>query len=118
MQSKKTTPMILIVVVLALMSLLSLGVVYAYHSHDPYVDAVLSLTGDSNQGHEIFEINCAACHGVEANGDVGPSLQHISHRKSKANLIHQVVSGKTPPMPQFRPNSQEMADLLSYLESI
>jgi hypothetical protein len=33
-------------------------------------------------------------------------------------LIHQVTSGETPPMPQFQPSAQEMADLLKYLESL
>jgi mono/diheme cytochrome c family protein len=85
---------------------------------DPYVRNVLSLTGDPVRGHDIFEINCAGCHGLQADGRVGPSLQHVSKRKSKISLIHQVTSGQTPPMPKFQPSSQEMADLLSYLEKL
>ncbi len=85
---------------------------------DPYVRNVLSLTGDPLRGHDIFQINCAGCHGLEADGRVGPSLQHVSKRKSKISLIHQVTSGQTPPMPKFQPSSQEMADLLSYLEKL
>ncbi|HEY9884533.1 MAG TPA: c-type cytochrome, partial [Thermosynechococcaceae cyanobacterium] len=60
----------------------------------------------------------AGCHGTEAAGRVGPSLREISNRKSKVSMIHQVISGQTPPMPQFQPSPQEMADLLSYLESL
>ena len=85
---------------------------------DPYVKTVLSLHGDPVQGHAIFQINCAGCHGLEANGSVGPSLQGVSKRKSRFGLITQVISGKTPPMPKFQPNTQEMADLLSFLESL
>ena len=85
---------------------------------DPYVHNVLSLTGNPVQGHEIFQINCAGCHGLQADGRVGPSLHHVSKRKSKISLIHQVTSGQTPPMPKFQPSSQEMADLLSYLEKL
>ena len=33
-------------------------------------------------------------------------------------LIQQVVSGKTPPMPRFQPEPQAMADLLAYLNSL
>jgi mono/diheme cytochrome c family protein len=55
---------------------------------------------------------------VEAHGRVGPSLESISQRKSGISLIHQVTSGQTPPMPQFQPNPQEMADLLKYLETL
>jgi hypothetical protein len=29
-----------------------------------------------------------------------------------------VVSGRTPPMPKFQPEAQEMADLLEYLENL
>ncbi|MCY7276760.1 MAG: cytochrome c, partial [Phormidesmis sp. CAN_BIN44] len=37
---------------------------------------------------------------------------------SRTRLIDQVISGKTPPMPQFQPSPQEMADVLSYLKSL
>lgn len=85
---------------------------------DPYVKSVLSLTGDPVQGHAIFQMNCAGCHGLQADGRVGPSLQGVSKRKSRFGLIHQVTSGDTPPMPQFKPTFKEMADLLSYLEAL
>jgi mono/diheme cytochrome c family protein len=85
---------------------------------DPYIHKVLSLKGDSVRGNAIFQINCAGCHGFQADGRVGPSLQHVSQRKSKISLIHQVTSGQTPPMPKFQPSTQEMADLLSYLEKL
>lgn len=85
---------------------------------DPYIKSVLSRTGDPVQGHAIFQINCAGCHGLEATGLVGPTLQAVSKHKSSYGLIHQVISGETPPMPKFQPSSQEMADLLSYLESL
>jgi hypothetical protein len=45
-------------------------------------------------------------------------LHDVPKRKSKVSLIEQVTSGKTPPMPKFQPSSQEMADLLSYLEKL
>lgn len=85
---------------------------------DPYVKSVLSLTGNPVQGQAIFQMNCAGCHGLQADGSVGPSLQSVSKRKSRVGLIHQVTSGDTPPMPQFQPNAKEMADLLSYLETL
>ena len=85
---------------------------------DPYTRNVLSLTGSPAQGKAIFQMNCAGCHGFQADGRVGPSLLDVSSRKSKPSMIHQVISGQTPPMPQFQPSSQEMADLLSYLETL
>jgi mono/diheme cytochrome c family protein len=85
---------------------------------DPYMHNVLSLDGNSGRGQAIFQINCAGCHGIRGDGQVGPSLQHVSKRKSKVSIIHQVISGQTPPMPKFQPSPQEMADLLSYLEKL
>ncbi len=92
--------------------------VYQLRPTDPYVQNVLTLQGNSVQGHAIFQMNCAGCHGIEADGHVGPSLKRVSERKSRTGLIQQVTSGQTPPMPQFQPSTQEMADLLSYLESL
>ncbi len=88
------------------------------HQPDPYVREVLSRSGNVVQGHAIFQMNCAGCHGLTADGKVGPSLRGVSTRKSRIGLIDQVTSGKTPPMPQFQPNPQEMADVLSYLKSL
>lgn len=85
---------------------------------DPYIQSVLALNGDPTQGHAIFQMNCASCHGWQADGRVGPSLKDIADRRSQVSLIQQVISGKTPPMPQFQPSPQEMADLLSYLEKL
>ncbi|NEQ97845.1 MAG: cytochrome c, partial [Cyanothece sp. SIO2G6] len=53
-----------------------------------------------------------------ADGAVGPSLHEVSERRTRVGLIKQVVSGQTPPMPQFQPSPEEMADLLSYLEKL
>ena len=105
---------------LAILLTIPLGIfgVQMVQASDPYVKSVLSRTGDPMQGHAIFQINCAGCHGWEAAGLVGPSLQSVSKRKSQYGLIQQVISGQTPPMPKFKPSSQEMADLLSYLESL
>ncbi len=85
---------------------------------DIYTQSVLNLSGDAVQGRSIFVMNCVACHGQWADGKVGPNLHGVSDRKSDVRLIHQVVSGETPPMPQFQPSSQDMADLLSYLKQL
>ena len=103
---------VLLVVVLA-----GFGV-YQFRHSDPYVQSVLSLEGNATQGRFIFQMNCSSCHGLYGDGQVGPSLRHVSTRKSRVGLIQQVISGKTPPMPQFQPTTQEMADLLKYLESL
>jgi mono/diheme cytochrome c family protein len=85
---------------------------------NPYAQAVFSAAGSAERGRSIFETNCGVCHGLRGQGNIGPSLYHVSKRKSTQALIQQVVSGRTPPMPQFQPQPQEMADLLSYLETL
>jgi mono/diheme cytochrome c family protein len=110
--------LIWVVVASTLLALaIALGV-YFNRISDPYVIEVLSMAGDYSRGRAIFQINCAGCHGLQADGNVGPSLHDVSKRKSKVHLIEQVISGETPPMPKFQPSTQEMADLLSYLEEL
>ncbi len=84
----------------------------------PYESGVLAKTGDVKTGKKIYEQNCSACHGLEAKGLVGPSLQEVHSRKSDILLIRQVVSGKTPPMPKFELSEQQMSDLLTYLKTL
>lgn len=107
----------LILAVLIVVLLIALAA-FQIRRSDPYVQDVLAHQGNSLQGQVIFQLNCAGCHGVDADGRVGPSLHRVASRKSRFGLIHQVISGETPPMPQFQPTPQEMADLLQYLESL
>lgn len=94
------------------------GVTHSLGTKDPYVQSVLQRVGDAKRGQEIFQLNCAVCHGLAAAGEVGPDLRGVSERKSRVALVQQVISGKTPPMPQFQPNEKDMADLLSFLETL
>ena len=110
--------LVLMALTVLLIILLAIVGIHQWQLSDPYVRNVLSHPGDPVRGHAIFQMNCSGCHGLQADGRVGPSLQGISKRKSEVGLIHQVTSGKTPPMPQFKPNPQDMADLLSYLEQL
>ncbi len=110
--------LILLVMVVLLTLLLWVFGIHRIQVSDPYIKSVLALQGNSTQGKAIFQMNCAGCHGWQGDGSVGPSLQGVSKHKSHYGLIHQVVSGETPPMPQFQPNTKEMADLLSYLETL
>lgn len=106
------------VVLVCLIALVVIVGVRYVQTADPYIQAVLTLEGDKGRGQDIFQMNCAVCHGIQARGEVGPSLLAVSARKSKVKLIRQVVSGDTPPMPQFQPVPQDMADLLQYLETL
>ena len=85
---------------------------------DPYTRSTLQLSGAAERGEQLFLINCAGCHGIAAQGLVGPDLHGVDSRKNNRQLIQQVVSGRTPPMPRFQPEPQAMADLLAYLHTL
>ena len=110
--------LVAIAVAILLVGGLSVLGIYWQKTADPYTSAVLSLEGDAQKGFAIFQINCAGCHNLQENLNVGPRLENIAKRKSKRDLITQVTSGRTPPMPKFQPSQQEMADLLSYLNKL
>lgn len=112
------TGLILIILAVVLSIALSAFGFHELQMADPYIRQVMAQEGDPDQGQMIFSLNCAACHGADATGLVGPSLENVSHRKSQMGLIRQVISGKTPPMPKFQPSPEIMADLLSYLDSL
>ncbi|MEB3234984.1 MAG: c-type cytochrome [Cyanobacteriota bacterium] len=85
---------------------------------DPYTRSTLDLSGSTENGGRLFLLNCAGCHGIAGQGLVGPNLHGVAARKNDRQLIQQVVSGRTPPMPRFQPEPQAMADLLAYLQSL
>ena len=87
-------------------------------SRDPYSRATLALKGNEVNGGKLFRLNCAGCHGVAAQGLVGPNLHGVDRRKNDRQLIQQVISGRTPPMPRFQPDPQAMADLLAFLRHL
>lgn len=115
---KATQRVTVMLIGLILLLCLVLWGFYSLQNTDPYVQNVLQLTGDVGRGHDIFQLNCATCHGLEAAGEVGPNLQGVSSHRSKSALIVQVISGQTPPMPQFQPSERDMADLLAFLETL
>ncbi len=102
----------------ALGLLVLIGGVYAIRMADPYVRQVLALPGDPAKGQAIFQLNCAGCHGDFGTGKVGPSLERVSSRRTQIGMIRQITTGKTPPMPKFQASEREMADLLSYLNTL
>lgn len=118
LESKNLSAQQIIVSIVVTVAVAILVLSNPWRSTSPYAQEVLALRGDATLGHAIFQMNCSGCHGLEAQGRVGPNLHAVAKRKSRPALIEQVTSGKTPPMPQFQPSPQEMAALLSYLETL
>lgn len=102
----------------ALACIVVLAMVLPSARSDPYTRQTLELRGAAENGNTLFLLNCAGCHGIAGQGVVGPNLHGVSARKNQRQLIQQVVSGRTPPMPRFQPDPQAMADLLAYLNGL
>ena len=117
-QPKILLPPVITLIVVVLLTTTLIGSWYLSQVSDPYVQKVLSISATLERGQAIFQANCAVCHGLDGRGNIGPNLEAVSQRKVPSQLIEQVISGKTPPMPKFQPKMQDMADLLSYLETL
>ena len=85
---------------------------------DPFIDETLLINGNPLSGSKLFKINCAGCHGISAQGFVGPDLHEATQEMSDKKIINQVIRGLTPPMPSFEIEPQSMADLLAYMHSL
>ena len=85
---------------------------------DPFITETLSIHGEASSGSKLFKINCVGCHGISAQGFVGPDLHEATKDMSDKKIINQVIRGLTPPMPSFEVEPQSMADLLAYVHSL
>tara|TARA_Y100001968_G_scaffold45891_1_gene35998 strand:- start:3888 stop:4277 length:390 start_codon:yes stop_codon:yes gene_type:complete len=86
--------------------------------NDPFITQTLSIQGEALSGSKLFKINCVGCHGISAQGFVGPDLHEVTQQMSDKKIINQVIRGLTPPMPSFEINPESMADLLAYMHSL
>ncbi len=86
--------------------------------NNTYILKTFELNGSANRGNSLFKINCVGCHGITARGLVGPDLHLITERLNDKEIIKQVIEGRTPPMPSFEIDPQNMSDLLEYLHSL
>ncbi|MBW3576959.1 MAG: c-type cytochrome [Actinobacteria bacterium] len=82
-------------------------------------------TQDSEtSGREVFERNCAMCHGRDASGMMGmhPSLRGAVERLTREGVQLTIRNGRAtqPPMPAFgdRLTDQDIADVIAYLDSL
>tara|TARA_Y100001968_G_scaffold333661_1_gene398128 strand:+ start:63933 stop:64322 length:390 start_codon:yes stop_codon:yes gene_type:complete len=84
----------------------------------PYIKTTLNTKGSIEKGNSLFRMNCVGCHGISAQGLVGPDLNDATKELSDVKIIKQVTQGLTPPMPSFEIDSQSMSDLLAYMHSL
>lgn len=101
-----------------IVSIMVILLLFGVFQDDPFVKATLTLEGSKEAGERLFRVNCVGCHGISAQGLLGPDLHEVSYHLSQKEIINQVRQGRTPPMPSFQIEPQKMADLLTYLNSL
>jgi putative membrane protein len=75
-------------------------------------------------GREVFQANCAMCHGTDASGMMGahPSLRGAVERLTLEGVEVTVRNGRDtiPPMPSFegRLTDQEINDVIAFLDTL
>jgi mono/diheme cytochrome c family protein len=71
-------------------------------------------------GASVFEENCAACHGANGEGDVGPKLDGNEWIGTRSNIINQVLFGATDHgMPPFKDvlSDEQVAAVATYVRN-
>lgn len=89
----------------------------------PEPSATLADTsaGDAARGKQIYDANCAACHGATGTeGGVGPSLKAERTRKNFLQTAAWVRNPR-PPMPRLFPSplsAKDVADVAAYVQRL
>ena len=79
--------------------------------------AILSMTGDAEDGAPIYAINCQACHGASGEGGAGGGIA-LQGLRFDETLMNSVLNGKNY-MPAYGDtlSDQELADVVAHVES-
>ena len=83
----------------------------------PVARALIS-NGRPEQGHKLFERNCAHCHGDDARGEEGPSLYNLT--LSDARIAKRIREGIKGEMPRFgsKFNDADIEALIAFLRTL
>jgi len=71
-----------------------------------------------HQGHTLFMMNCAHCHGNDARGDEGPDLHGVT--KSDARISSLIKNGIKGEMPKFgaKLTDADVQALIAFVRSL
>lgn len=77
--------------------------------------------GDAAHGKQLFDTNCATCHGAGGvGGGVGPTLKNEKSRKNYAQTVAWIKNPQ-PPMPKLYPGTlseKDVEDAAAYVQSL
>jgi mono/diheme cytochrome c family protein len=78
-----------------------------------------TTTAPGPDGEAIYQTNCAACHGAEGQGGVGPSLQGIGEMHTVAELVQVITDGRgAMPAWEGRLTPAEINAVATYVSTI
>lgn len=81
----------------------------------------MAAQGDPVHGKQIFDNNCATCHGAGGvGGGVGPSLKNEKSRKNFAQAVAWIKNPQ-PPMAKLYPSplgEKDVEDAAAYVETL
>lgn len=73
-------------------------------------------------GKAVFASNCAACHGAEAKGAIGPNLTDATwlYGGRPADIAHTIMQGTKKGMPSFQGalSARQIAEAASFVHSL
>ena len=73
--------------------------------------------GDIAAGEQVFADTCAACHGADGTGGIGPSLLDEVPDASDAELQDVIQNGEGE-MPAQSLDDQQTADVIAYMRDL
>ena len=111
--------------VLALVCVLAAGFGLAAcnrQAHNRATGATVQTNVPANVAHgrSIYLAQCAACHGRDGAGQIGPSLRNESARRNDA-AVRAIVLYPEPPMPKLYParmTQADVRDVSAYVETL
>jgi alcohol dehydrogenase (cytochrome c) len=86
----------------------------------PTTAAAAVTTPDAGRGKELFNKNCAACHGRSGEGGSGPALKGLRTRLDVAATINW-IENPSAKMPRLYPSTldaQAVADVVAYVQGL
>ena len=81
-----------------------------------------TLPGDPGAGKKLYAQHCAACHGADASGQIGPALDNEAYKygKSPEALTESITNGRPGGMPSFgsQLSDVQIENLVAYIHSL